>query len=117
MRSCCGARLARCAAAVTGIDLLLLLDHPLELRRHFRDGLPNQLHLPIRAPPHQDIEPRTCRILLRTVVAEVPATALPPLDRGAGHRLGDRQQVAQVERGVPTRIVLAVAGHTYPPRS
>ena len=44
------------------------------------------------------------------VLAEVAAAALLALDRRARDRLGDGQQVAQVERRVPAGVVLAVAG-------
>ena len=48
-------------------------------------------------------------VLVGEVVAEVGAAALLALERGARDRLGDREQVAQVERRVPAGVVLAVA--------
>ena len=45
------------------------------------------------------------------IFPEVPAPALLPLDRGAGDRLGDGEQVVQVERRVPARVVLPIAVH------
>ena len=47
--------------------------------------------------------------LLGIVVAEVAAAALLALERRARDGLGDRQQVVQVQRGVPAGVVLAVA--------
>src|SRR5436190_18949542 len=41
----------------------------------------------------------------------MPTAAFLSLESGACDDLGYRQQILQVERGVPSRIVLAVTGH------
>ena len=48
-------------------------------------------------------------LLLGIVVAELAAAALLAQQAGPGDRLGDGQQVVQVEGGVPAGVVLAVA--------
>ena len=48
--------------------------------------------------------------LVGVVLAEVPAPALAAVERGARARLGHRQQVVEVDAGVPAGVVLSVAG-------
>jgi hypothetical protein len=47
----------------------------------------------------------------------VTAAALAALDRRARNRFRDRQQVVQIERGVPARVVLAMPADADPARS
>src|SRR5665213_997195 len=91
-----------------------LLDHGRQLTGHGRYGLAAQLHRPACALPDDDVERAVARVLVRVVVAEVAAAALAPLESRPRNGLGDRQEVAQVERGVPTRIVLAITIHAHP---
>ena len=65
---------------------------------------------PLRATIVQLAEPR---ILVRIVVAEVPAPALLASEGGEGDGFGNRQQVVQVEGRVPARVVFAVARHLH----
>src|SRR5215471_1908726 len=88
---------------------LLLLDHLLELRRHGGDRHAPDLHRPSRPLARHDVEGRVFGILVRIVLTEVPTPALPALDRRARDRLRDSQEVAQIDRRVPARVVFAVS--------
>src|ERR1035437_8871727 len=90
-------------------SLFLLLDGVLEVGRHWRNGLAREFHGAIGASAHDNVEGGRRRILLRIVIAEMPAAAFLALDRRARNRLGYGQQVLQVHRRVPPRVVLPVA--------
>jgi len=47
----------------------------------------------------------------------VAAAALLALQRGAGDGLRDGEEVGEVQRGVPPRVVLAVAARADAPRA
>ena len=55
------------------------------------------------------IEFRRFLALIRIIVAEVSAAAFLALDGGQRDGFGNRQQVAQIERGMPAGIVFAIA--------
>src|SRR5260370_26126823 len=52
-------------------------------------------------------------ILVRIIVAEMRAAALFALQRRTGDRLGNGQQIVQIQRCVPARIVLAISSYRY----
>src|SRR3954470_22128036 len=103
-------RPARRAEDSPTLRLLLLLDDLLELRRHSRDRLPREPHLAVGPLSDHDVEAAPGRVLFRVIIPIVPTAAFPAFDGGAGDGLGDGEQVAQVERGVPAWIVFPVAG-------
>src|SRR5205085_5252525 len=96
--------------------LLVLLDDSPEIVPHLRDLLARHLHFPGGTTLDDDVELRVARILFREVVTEVPAATFLSLERSTGHDLGYRQQVLQIEGGVPSRIVLSVSGDRNLPR-
>src|SRR5687767_3635136 len=91
--------------------LLVLLDDLLQILAYLGYRLAGHLHLPAGSAANDDVEFAERRILVREVVTKMPASALPPLERGTGDDLRDRDQVLKIERGMPTRIVLTVAGY------
>jgi len=88
---------------------LHLLDDLLQLRGNLRDRPALDAHLSARTLLRHHVHPGERRIGRGKIVAEVRAPALLPLQRRAGHRLGDGDQVAQVEGGVPAGVVGAIA--------
>src|SRR5437773_4648379 len=103
----------RCAPAIVSLQspLFVLLDYPLEVFADFRNRLSRHLHLPTLPALDDDVELAVTRILLREIVAEVSTATLFSLQSGTSDDLGDGQQIPQIERRVPPRIVLAVSGH------
>src|SRR4029078_6791655 len=103
--------------AVAGISDLLgerrssfhLLDDLLELSRHFRNWGAGHFHSTVGALARDQVEGAVGLVLLGIVVAEMPAPTLFPFEGAARHRFRDRQQVVEVERGMPARVVLAMA--------
>src|SRR5262245_42548088 len=95
--------------AVHSSPLLHLLDDRLQMLGHRRNGFARKLHLAAGVFLHDEIERPVRRILLRIIITEMSAAALFPCERATRDGLRHREQVVEIERGVPTRIVLAVA--------
>src|SRR6185436_18013491 len=85
--------------------LLVLVDDLLQLHGHLRKWYAADFHRPIGRLTHDDVDRAELRRLVRIVVAEMAAAAFFPLDRASGHGLRHGQQVAQIDRRVPARIV------------
>src|SRR6188474_2894063 len=77
--------------------LLVFLDDLLEIFAHFRNRLARHLHLTVRSPPDDNVELAVARVLLRKIVAEVPAAALLSLQIGARDDLRYGQQILKIE--------------------
>src|SRR6185295_17418712 len=88
---------------------LLLLDDLLQVVRHGRERDSRQLQVASAALLHHDVDRAELGHLVRVILAEVPATALLPLDRRSRDGLGYGQQVSQIERGMPAGVVLAMS--------
>src|SRR3954451_4543361 len=81
-----------------------LLEQRLEVVRHLRQRLAVDLHRPAPLGQHQvDLAP--LGVGLRIVVTGVTAATLLALQRRSGDALRNRQHGAQVESGVPARVV------------
>src|SRR5437868_7767053 len=87
---------------------LLLLDDLLEFLRYRRNRQARDLHAAVRSPLRHDVERAEFGDLVRIILAEVSAAALFPLERRDGDRLGDVEQVADVDRRVPAGVILTV---------
>src|SRR5450759_2759484 len=96
---------------------LVLLDDPLQILAHLGYGLARHLHLAARSPANDDIELAISRILVRKVVAKVRASTLLSFEGAARDDLRDGDHVLEIERRVPSGIVLAVAPDGNFPRS
>ncbi len=68
---------------------------------------------PSRPAPDHAVPGGGGGILVRVVLAEVPAPALLALDGRLGDGLADGQQRVQVQRRRPAGVVLPVAGHAH----
>src|SRR5215472_10300588 len=86
-----------------------LLYHLSEFCWHIRDGLPRKEHFSIRPLADTDIKMTHFRAFLGAVLAEMCTAALRARQRSTGDRLGNSQQIRQVEGGMPAAVVLAVA--------
>src|SRR6185312_6631328 len=75
------ARRGRGPAPRESWPLFHLLDHIVDMLRHQRNRLTRQLHLTAGSLGQYEIEASECRILVRKVVAKVPAPALLSLER------------------------------------
>src|SRR5689334_21690221 len=89
---------------------LHLLDDVFERTRHLRDGLLPDDHPAVVAALHEHVDLAEGGRLLGEVLARVRAAALLALERRARDRLAHGEEAAEVERGVPPRVVVAVAG-------
>src|SRR5207248_2085884 len=87
------------------------LDYGLELPRHRRNWLARDAHVSRAILLCDEVERSRRGIFLRKIVSEVSAATLFPLERRTRCRFGDDEQILQVERGVPARVVLTVATH------
>src|SRR2546426_260082 len=67
--------------------------------------------------PNDNLLARLALIGIGIVAARVRAAALGPLECRAGGRLGDDEQRAQVDRGVPAGIVFAAPGNPHFPHT
>ena len=73
------------------------------------ESAPGPLPSPVATLARDQIEGAVGLVFLGIVVAEVAAAALLPLERATRDRFRDRQQVVEVECGMPARVVLAMA--------
>src|SRR5437762_1648659 len=89
--------------------LLHRLNYLLQFGRQFGNECARQFHPPIATLAYDDVERAEGGILVGIVVAKVAAAALAPLDGRSGNRFGHRQQIVEIERRVPARVVLAVS--------
>src|SRR3954468_13847618 len=89
---------------------LVLLDYPLQIGTHLRNRLSRDRHLAALSASDDDVELAVARVLLRKVVTEVATATLLPLERGTRNDLRHRQEILEIERRVPSRIVLAISG-------
>src|SRR3954471_7527188 len=78
--------------------LLVLLDDLLQIVAQRRDRLAPQLGTPPCPLADHVVERGEIRVLVRVVLAKVPAAALLALELGGGDRLGAGQQAGQIER-------------------
>src|SRR6267143_3292188 len=107
-------RWRRCCWRRSGTTpLLVLLDDLLEIRAHLGDRLASHQHLASRRLANDDVEFSVGRILVRKIIAEVPATTFLSLERATCHDLGHSEQALKIQRCMPPRIVLAVARNGY----
>ena len=86
-----------------------LLDDLFQFFRHSGIGLAAQLHRAVRAFADDDVHLAGCGILVRKILAEMAAAAFLAVDGRARDGLGNREQMLQIDRGVPAGIVFAVA--------
>src|SRR4051794_15563747 len=93
-----------------------LLDDRLKFRRYRLERVAPDLHLAIGTALAHHVERRVRIILGRKTVAKMPAATLLTLQRRARDRLGNRQQMRQVQRRMPPRIVIAIPRRTDLPR-
>src|SRR5262245_6631976 len=98
-------------------SLLHRVDHLLQLAGHVRNRHARHVHPSVATLAHDDVHPAPRRVLVGMVFAEVAAAALLALDRRACDRLRYGQQVVEIKRRVPRRVVLAVAADTDAPRA
>src|SRR5512145_1953926 len=89
--------------------LPVLLDDPLQLIGHRRNRHARDPHTTIRTFAYHDIDPPELRVLVGKVLAEVSAPTLLALDGRARDGLGHHQEIVQVDRRVPARVVLPVS--------
>src|SRR5215208_891097 len=107
-----------CVAVISGRprrtvlrSLLVFLDDAPEIVSHLRNGLTTHLHFPILSTTYDNVEFGVARIPFGEIIAEVPAATLLPLQSGASDDLRDGHQILEIERRMPSRIVLAVSRH------
>ena len=91
----------------------ILLDNLLLLFGHRRQRLAVDLHRAVRSLVDHEIERAVRRILLRIVVAEMRAAAFLALQGRERDGFGNREQIVQIERGVPAGIVFAIAADAH----
>src|SRR4051812_23830497 len=80
--------------------------------RHRWNWCARELHRSISGFLDDEVERRVCGILVRIVITEMAAATFLALDRRSRDRLGDREQILEIERGVPARIVFAIAANS-----
>src|SRR5712671_1304772 len=88
--------------------LLVLLDDPPQILTHLRQRLAHYLHLPTGTALDDDVELAVVRILVGEIIAKVPTSTLLSFESRARNDFRDCDQILEIERGVPSRIVLAV---------
>ena len=76
---------------------------------HRLEGDALDAHRAVLRARHDRVVPGVVIALALVVLAEVGSSALAPVERAAGDRFGDHEQVVEVEGGVPAGVVLAVA--------
>src|SRR5579885_1319862 len=89
--------------------LLHLLDDLLQLLRHGSDWFARKLYFTIRTLSRHDVELTRFLALCREIVTKVCAAAFFSFQRCFGHDFRNRQQVPEIERGVPAGVVFAIA--------
>ena len=91
-----------------------LLDHLFQIIRHFGQRLARTSIASVAFAPDIVFTLRTSRSLVRVIIAELRAAAFFSLHRRAGHRFRNREQILQIECGVPAGIEFAIAGNADP---
>src|SRR5438128_10544461 len=86
--------------------LLLLLYDLLQLRRHWRNPFPHNLHFAAWSAAHDNIQFTKRLVFTLKILAEMSTAALLAFDRGPGNCLRNGSKLCQVHRGVPSRVVL-----------
>src|SRR5438874_4001810 len=108
------ARSRQCRARLQSLvlldDLLQIVTH--RLNRNAADG-----HFPIRAPRDDGVESSAIRTLFRVVVAEMSASTFFSLESRTRDRFRHSEKILQIERSMPPRIVLTIAGDAHSLRS
>src|SRR5580704_9886226 len=93
--------------------LLHLFDNLLLLFGHGRQRIAPDLHRAVRSFVDYEVERSIGRVLLRIIITEMRATAFFAVSGRERNGLRDREQIVQVERGVPAWIVFAIAGDAH----
>src|SRR5262249_41674600 len=102
--------------ALSGLHSLrssLLLDDLFKLSRQVRNLLAHHLHRAVPAAADNDVQFTKTFDFVRIVLAKMAAAALFSFDRSASDRFGNRQEIGQIQGGVPTGVVFTIAFYRY----
>src|SRR5437660_10095537 len=93
------------------MSFLLLLNDLLQFPWHWRNILAQNLHFTARTAAHDDIEFAESFVFVWIILTEVATTALTALQGRTRDGFRNSQKIGQIERGMPTAVVLAIPLH------
>src|SRR5687767_7819078 len=110
-RSVVGDTIGAAFYAMRGVyRLLVLFNHLFQIIAHGLNRLAAQLHLTVRCLADDGVVLAEAPIVLVWIIfAEMSAARFLAIEAAQHEGFADREQVGKIKRGVPTRVVFAIA--------